>query len=304
MPDLATPQPPEDVIREQIASGTILDPPATTADPLTVAVDDKMVRIERWDSRGATLPEQGDPALVATDPDGEPWLAAWWPEAGDDPPGSGPQGPEGPEGPQGPAGPTGPTGATGPAGADGTDGNTVLYGTAAPTTEGVDGDFYIRTTTNFIYGPKAGGVWPSGTSIVGPTGATGATGATGPAGPTGATGATGPAGANGNWSTAQSVVYTTVDYYITAADAGKIIRVNNASGTVLIYFQAGQFTAGQSVTIWRNGAGEVQIHSYTTTSFASPGYRWRLAEVSSACTVTCYSALGNGYYFVAGDMKA
>jgi hypothetical protein len=50
----------------------------------------------------------------------------------------------------------------------GADGKTILYGTAAPTTEGVDGDFYIRTTTNYIYGPKAGGTWPSGTSLVGP----------------------------------------------------------------------------------------------------------------------------------------
>ena len=70
--------------------------------------------------------------------------------------------------------------------------NTILYGTAAPTTEGKNGDFYIRTTTNFIYGPKASGAWPSGTSLTGPTGATGATGATGSAGATGATGAAGP----------------------------------------------------------------------------------------------------------------
>jgi uncharacterized protein YjbI with pentapeptide repeats len=55
----------------------------------------------------------------------------------------------------------------------GTDGNGILYGTAAPTTEGVDGDFYIRTTTNYLYGPKAGGVWPSGTSLVGPAGSAG-----------------------------------------------------------------------------------------------------------------------------------
>jgi hypothetical protein len=48
----------------------------------------------------------------------------------------------------------------------------LLYGTAAPTTEGVDGNFYIRTTTNYIYGPKAAGVWPAGTSLVGPTGPT------------------------------------------------------------------------------------------------------------------------------------
>jgi hypothetical protein len=74
---------------------------------------------------------------------------------------------------------------TGPQGDPGTDGNTVLYGTDAPTTEGVDGNFYIRTTTNFLYGPKASGVWPAGTSLVGPTGATGDTGAIGAAGANG-----------------------------------------------------------------------------------------------------------------------
>ena len=52
-------------------------------------------------------------------------------------------------------------------GSSGSGGNTVLYGTAAPTTEGVDGNFYIRTTTNFLYGPKAGGVWPAGVSMIG-----------------------------------------------------------------------------------------------------------------------------------------
>lgn len=67
----------------------------------------------------------------------------------------------------------------GPTGTTGTAGNTVLYGTAAPTTEGVDGNFYIRTTTNFIYGPKASGVWPAGTSLVGPTGTTGTAGTNG-----------------------------------------------------------------------------------------------------------------------------
>ena len=67
-------------------------------------------------------------------------------------------------------------GPVGTPGADGIDGNTILYGTAAPTTEGVDGDFYIRTTTNYIYGPKANGTWPSGTSLVGAAGADGADG--------------------------------------------------------------------------------------------------------------------------------
>ncbi len=120
---------------------------------------------------------------------------------------TGPQGPigntgaTGAQGIQGPAGPTGPTGATG---ATGTNGNTVWNGTSSPPPSGtgVNGDFYINTASNTIFGPKASNVWPAtGASLVGPTGATGATGPQGPAGPTGqtgATGATGPQGPIGN----------------------------------------------------------------------------------------------------------
>lgn len=60
---------------------------------------------------------------------------------------------------------------TGPQGPPGTPGNTVLYGTTDPTSAiGVDGNFYINTTTNHFFGPRAGGVWPAGTSLVGPQG--------------------------------------------------------------------------------------------------------------------------------------
>lgn len=123
---------------------------------------------------------------------------------------TGPTGPQGPvgltgaTGPQGPIGLTGATGATGPQGAAGTNGingingTAVLNGTTAPTSAiGVNGDFYINTATNLLYGPKAGGTWPAGVSLVGPTGATGAMGLQGPiglTGPAGATGATGPQG--------------------------------------------------------------------------------------------------------------
>ena len=55
------------------------------------------------------------------------------------------------------AGPTGPTGAAGAAGADG---KTVLNGTGSPS-GGSDGDFFIDTTNTRIYGPKAGGSWPT-----------------------------------------------------------------------------------------------------------------------------------------------
>jgi hypothetical protein len=71
-------------------------------------------------------------------------------------------------------------GSPGPAGADG---KSVLNGSGVPGAgTGVDGDFYIDTAANSIYGPKSGGVWGGGTSLIGPTGATGPAGSTGPAG--------------------------------------------------------------------------------------------------------------------------
>lgn len=84
----------------------------------------------------------------------------------------------------------------------GSNGKSVLNGSGVPSdmTDGVNGDFWIRTSNWTIYGPKAAGAWGSSTSLVGATGATGsagATGATGSAGATGATGATGPTGATG-----------------------------------------------------------------------------------------------------------
>ncbi len=118
----------------------------------------------------------------------------------------GPQGPAGPQGPQGDVGPQGPaglTGATGPQGPQGDPGPqgpggaAVLNGTVDPTTEGNDGDFYINTTSNEIFGPKTAGVWGTGTSLIGPQGPKGDTGATGPDGPQGPQGIQGVAGPQG-----------------------------------------------------------------------------------------------------------
>lgn len=101
----------------------------------------------------------------------------------------GADGAQGPQGIQGPAGANGTNGLDGADGADGADGKTILNGTVDPTTEGVNGDFYIRTDTNEIFGPKAAGSWPAGVSLVGPTGATGAQGPQGDPGADGADGA-------------------------------------------------------------------------------------------------------------------
>ena len=111
---------------------------------------------------------------------------------------AGATGATGPQGPIGLTGATGPVGLQGIQGVAGTNGAAVLNGTTAPSTLiGVNGDFYINTNTNTLYGPKAAGIWPTGTSLIGAAGLTGATGSQGATGPQGSQGATGPQGAQG-----------------------------------------------------------------------------------------------------------
>lgn len=98
----------------------------------------------------------------------------------------GPQGDEGPQGPQGVQGPQGPVGATGPQGPEGAEGpegptgptgasgRTILSGAVDPiATDGANGDFYVNTATNYLFGPKAAGAWPAGVSLIGPAGPSG-----------------------------------------------------------------------------------------------------------------------------------
>lgn len=68
-------------------------------------------------------------------------------------------------------------GIAGTNGTNGLDGKTVLNGTQSPTAGiGNNGDFYINTTTNTLFGPKTSGTWGSGVSLVGPQGAAGTNG--------------------------------------------------------------------------------------------------------------------------------
>ena len=101
----------------------------------------------------------------------------------------------GPSGLPGAPGPQGPAGAAGPQGVSGANGTSVLNGNVNPVGAiGMDGDFYINTATNELFGPKANGAWPQGISLVGPSGANGLPGPAGPTGPQGPQGPTGPAG--------------------------------------------------------------------------------------------------------------
>lgn len=59
-----------------------------------------------------------------------------------------------------------PVGMRGPPGEEGAPGNTILNGSGAPSNDiGVNGDFYYDTAGQFIYGPKASGVWPVGVRL-------------------------------------------------------------------------------------------------------------------------------------------
>jgi hypothetical protein len=77
---------------------------------------------------------------------------------------------------------------TGDQGPPGPRGNSVLYGYGPPSiTTGVNGDFYIDLRTALMYGPKAGGAWPPGFSLIGPIGPVGPQGPQGPVGSPGNT---------------------------------------------------------------------------------------------------------------------
>jgi hypothetical protein len=89
-------------------------------------------------------------------------------------------------------GATGPQGPAGPAGTNGLDGKTVLNGTTNPSASlGTNGDFYINTTTNSLFGPKANNLWGNGVSLVGPQGIQGLQGPQGVAGTNGLNGTNG-----------------------------------------------------------------------------------------------------------------
>lgn len=200
-------------------------------------------------------------------------------------------------------------------------GNTILYGTAAPTSEGVDGDSYIRTTTDYIYGPKSGGAWPAGRSLIGPTGPTGSTGSTGSTGATGAagatgstgsTGATGPAGADGAaGADGRTVLYGTLAPTTQGVDGDFYIRTS----TDYIYGPkaGGSWPAGRSLVGPEGPAGATgpagssggasprAVFTKTTASLAplatenstlgiGKAYRATAITVSRACRVTLYDS--------------
>ena len=131
-------------------------------------------------------------------------------------------GPAGASGPTGPSGPSGPTGAT------------ILSGVGDPqNVTGTDGDYYLNVSNAYFFGPKAGGVWPVGFSLIGPVGPIGNTGPTGPTGPLGPpggppgpTGPTGPQGIAGPAGDAAGVVNGGVPASSSNGDYGGVTPID------------------------------------------------------------------------------
>lgn len=158
-------------------------------------------------------------------------------------PAAGPAGPKGDPGAPGAKGDTGANGTSGTNGAigtNGTNGKTVLNGFGTPDdTLGTDGDFYIDTTANAIYGPKSSGSWGSATSLVGPTGPSGATNKTivtapnyaVPAGGNASITPTCPSGkkAVGGGFSAVTILQVTGSYPVSGAESWEVDVHNNST---------------------------------------------------------------------------
>lgn len=218
---------------------------------------------------------------------------------------NGPTGATGSVGATGPSvtGPTGPsvTGPTGPS-VTGPTGATGSVGATGPSVTGATGP---ASTVTGPSGPtgSVGPTGPQGESITGPQGSTGDVGPTGPSGgPTGESGATGPTGAQGGFDDAQLINAQTANYTLVLEDAGKLVTMANATGTLYLTLPPASsvaFPTGTHVDVARIGTGPVQITGATgVTVNATPGTTLR-ARFSAA---TCILYEGDTW-LVAGDIS-
>jgi hypothetical protein len=146
----------------------------------------------------------------------------------------------------------------GPAGTAGATGNTILNGLGAPTSgAGNNGDFYLRTDTMCVYGPKSAGTWPgSCVSMVGPPGPSGALSGLTP-------------GA------------------IVAAATASSVNTPGASATV----DGGGNITANSVTSTGTGTGNLTMQFGTAPANPAAGNALLYAD-SSTGTLTCHNSSG------------
>ena len=183
------------------------------------------------------------------------------------------------------------------------------------------GKYFVRYETNWIEIGVQGERGPTGPHVTGPTGsASTVTGPTGPSvtGPTGAasnvTGPTGPSvtgptgaastvtGPAGSFSDAQSINTQTANYTLVLTDAGKLVTMNAATGTLTVTIPAAAsvaFATGTHVDLARLGDAAVTVTGATgVTVNATPGASLR--EKFSAGTAILYD--GNTWLLV-GDLS-
>jgi hypothetical protein len=170
--------------------------------------------------------------------------------------------------------------------------NTILNGSTVPASGiGNNGDFYLDTTSETLYGPKAGGSWPaSGTSLVGPPGAAGPQGPTGSQGAMGPAGTTGPAGPPG---AAGGGLSDYVNLFLPAPTGGNAVII--ASGGPVL-FQVPQvmtaaFTYNASTgALTAANAGDYEISYLLMSDSSNPSF---VLEVNGTPAQACAAATGN-----------
>jgi hypothetical protein len=200
-------------------------------------------------------------------------------------------------------------------------GNTLLNGTVNPTpADGVDGDFYINTTTNFIFGPKAAGAWPSGVSIVGPAGSPGTPGTPGAPGSVIYYGAGVPSGglgidgdyyirtsngdlyskSGGSWSVIMNIMGPAGAPGANGLNAD-MTRSSVTSNSIATGSKSFNYTAASLNLGWAVGT---RLRAYNSVGNYMEG---TVSTVSStAVTITVDVAIGSGTFtawdlFIAGD---
>lgn len=223
----------------------------------------------------------------------------------------------------GPTGSTGATGfgATGPQGETGPTGAQEYYATGSAPTPILEGALWLDTDTGRYFvnydgqfieigvQGEQGVTGPTGsTGAVGATGSTGAasdvTGPTGPSGgPTGEVGPTGPSGADGGFDDAQAINAQVTGYTLALTDAGKLVTMNLATGTMELVIPANAdvaFPTGTHVDVARLGDAGVTVTGATgVTVNATPGQKLR-AKYSSG---TCILYAGDTW-LVVGDLSS
>ncbi|AID16849.1 hypothetical protein vBDshPR2C_34 [Dinoroseobacter phage vBDshPR2C] len=149
-------------------------------------------------------------------------------------------------------------------------GSGILSGTVDPTTEGNDGDFYYRTDTNTIFGPK-NGTWPAGVSLVGPEGPV---------------------------TTMVQTEITATAYSTVSADfAGNVVRrMNNAAAQTITVEPS--MTGGQPVTFIATGAGAVSFVAGVGVTILSAGGNLTIADQYGSATLIPDANTAETYYLI------